>query len=103
MSPVRRAGEVWLESICSVVLHSQYRLFGAIVLLSAARMGMSTAPGTGGHGQSARLLMLEWADFSRFIAVQLAGGDDWLRRVIRDYMLTHSRLQALSFGLVGVA
>ena len=31
------------------------------------------------------------------------GGDDWLRRVIRDYMLTRSRLKALSFASVGVA
>lgn len=64
---------------------------------------MSIAKGSGGHGQSARLLMPEWADSDRFVAVKLARGDDWLRRVIRDYMLTHSCLQALSFGLVGVA
>ena len=89
-----------VECNCAVVLNGQYRLFEAVVPLLAARADLSVAPGSTGHGQSALDMIPERDDSGRFVAVKLVRPSDWLRRVIRDYMLTHSRIQAVFFGHV---
>jgi hypothetical protein len=82
------------------VSNCQCRQSGAIVPLSARRMNFWRS-----EKQQARrigvLVMLERADSYRFVVVRLAGSDDWLRRVIVDYMLASMRKQGVSFGLVG--